>query len=103
MVDAKQSSEEKYRKNNHAENTGFVSQEQYSKDPMVELQDRFSLLPALESSKTGEHIVDLHEGINVYIALSEFHTTWRYAETGRVLIIISYLFLSFTRRCRAHS
>jgi hypothetical protein len=61
VVVAKQSSEEKYGINNHAENTGFVSQEQFSKDPMVELEDRFSLLPALEFSKTGENIVDLHE------------------------------------------
>ena len=70
VVVAKQSFEEKHGINNYIEHTGFVAQEQVSKDQKAELEDRLSSLPALESSKTSKHIVDLHEGMNVYITLS---------------------------------
>ena len=46
---AKQSSEEQYGINNYADNTGFVSEEKFPNDQMVELEDRFSLIPAPRS------------------------------------------------------
>ena len=54
-----------YEIKNDVDNTGSVSQERFSDEQMAELDDRFSLLPAIQSSKKSQETVDLHEGMNI--------------------------------------